>query len=230
VRPRAARLVRLALVLGAGACSSSSQDNGALGGAGFALDCAADGADPDRAELDAWCANPHDASAIPDVATGAPFRFRADASGDPAPEPAVLSLATSSPTGWALTQPGWLGFIVWSGSDVLDFTHVHASPVATLTWETPPPATLDVGAQATLAVVPRDGDGGILAGELPCSFSTTIADVLGVTSGGRIATVVARAAGDATVTATCAGQPLTATFHVADSTSSDAAAGSEGGP
>jgi hypothetical protein len=218
-------LARAGVVLVASACSTPSTGNGALGSAGFSYDCAADSAAPDRPELDAWCASPHDASAIPEVAVGAPFELRVADSGGTTLQPAVPSLATASPGGWTLTQAGWLGFLLWSGSDVLDFTHVHGEAVASLSWQAPPPLTLDAGASTTLSVVPRGADGGVLAGELPCDFASTDPSALAVTDHGRIATLTASASGKATITASCAGQQLVASFVIAG-----AGDGGAGGP
>ncbi|HEX3771846.1 MAG TPA: hypothetical protein VHV30_13310 [Polyangiaceae bacterium] len=234
-RPRTSRatILRgsfLLVALVGGGCATDScgggQDNGALGAAGFSFDCAGDSADPDRPTLDAWCATTQDTSTIPDVVAGAPFQLNVS-TGD-RPQPALASLAASSADGWAIAQPGWLGFLVFSGSDVLDFTHVHAQAVASLVWQAPPASTLVAGTPpATLAVVPQGADGGTLGGELPCTFGASDPAIIGVTSRGRIATVTANGTGDATITAACAGLELAASIHVTGASTSDAEPGDD---
>jgi hypothetical protein len=197
-------------------CTPTPSGNGVLGQAQFAYACDSDGAgDTDRQTLDAWCATMADGT-IPEVAVGAPIRLTVQDEDDPEPRPAVASLAPSSGTGYALAQPGWLGFLAYSGSDVVDFTHVHAQRVAAIAWQEPPPTASDVGdAPFMLSAVPHSADGTTLAGELPCTFTTSNANVLAVTNTGRIGTVTAIAVGDATITASCASQTVTTTLHVA---------------
>jgi hypothetical protein len=156
---------------------------------------------------------------LPDVAVGAPFSLQFSPSTGEAPRPAVPSFAVSSPDGWSVTQPGWLGFLAWSGSDVVDFTHVHAQAIASLRLEpdlTLTPVTTHFAAD--LSVTPLDGDGGVLGGAITCTFTTSDPKVLAVESvSGRVAHVVALTAGQATMAAACMGAATQITVQVSGS-------------
>jgi hypothetical protein len=130
----------------------------------------------------------------------------------------------SSPDGWSVTQAGWLGFLAWSGSDVVDFTHVHAQAIASLRLEPDLTATpVATRFTADLSVTPLEGDGGVLGGAITCTFATSDPKVLAVTSlSGRVAHVVALSAGQATIAAACMGAATQITVQV--SGSADAAA------
>jgi hypothetical protein len=218
------RYARFGLLLGAAACSSGATGtcnpvgaNGSLGRTSFTYTCDENGSNPSSPGLDAWCATSNDRATIPDVAVGAPFRLAVLADSSGGPQPAVAALAQATAQGWSLAQAGWLGFIAWSGPDVIDFTHVRARAVASLAWQSLPPTRIVVISEPTvLAVVPLDDSGATLGGALGCTFSVSDASVLSVTGTGRVASIFGRGDGDATVTASCAGRELQATVHVHD--------------
>jgi hypothetical protein len=203
------------LALAAATASSSCTEgtSGGIGQAHFSYVCPTPGAA--AADPDAWCATSTDSAAIPDVAIGAPFRLAVDVDSSGGPQPAVAGLAQSTAQGWSLPQEGWLGFVAWSGADVIDFTHVRAEPVASLAWQAPVPAAIGVSASPlVLAVVPRDGNGVTLGGAIACTFTASDPTVLGVTGTGRVASVVGVAAGDAFLTAACGGLDAQTSIHV----------------
>jgi hypothetical protein len=164
------------------------------------------------------------------VAVGAPFSLQFSPSTGETPRPAVPSLAIASPDGWSLTQPGWLGFLAWSGSDVVDFTHVHAQAIVSLRLE-PDLTTTPVATRfaADLSVTPLGGDGGVLGGAITCTFTTSDPKVLSVRSlSGRVVHVDALATGQVTIAATCMGAATQITLQVsgaADGTAPEDAAG-----
>ncbi|HEX4445165.1 MAG TPA: hypothetical protein VH044_00455 [Polyangiaceae bacterium] len=223
---RAARTVRLACavvlacgsVAGAASCSitgGGGGDNGGLGKGTFAYVCPPGVAGVPRP--DAHCeANPGGA-VIPDVAIGAPFGLSYDVP-SVALRPAVSALVAPGPGGWALNQSGWVGFVAWSGSDVADYTHVRGRAIAKLVWETDPASlSLDAGdaTPVNVAAIGEADDGTTLGGAIGCTFSTSDEGVLGVTAdGGRTAQIEPLAAGEATLTATCAGVSLAAVLQV----------------
>ena len=231
---------RVAALLAASGCLSSGSGSGgcdpndALGQGSFSYVCPApDPADPSTPTPDALCASDALASlggSLPDVAVGAPFSLQFNGSSGQAPQPAVASLAQSAPGGWSLTQPGWLGFVVWSGSDVIDFTHVHAQAIASVRLEPPLPDTpVAVGFVADLAVTPLGADGGVLGGAIACTFSTSDPSVLSATGRlGRVVTVTALAAGDATVAASCMGAAAQISVQVSGAPGLDADAAAAG--
>jgi hypothetical protein len=234
-RPRSSthRRGRVALLLLASGCLSARTGGGcareeALGQGTFSYACPAPDPEPSTPSADAFCASTGSAASgsIPDVAVGAPFRLQFSPSSGDAPRPAVEGLAVSSPAGWSLTQPGWLGFVAWSGSDVVDFTHVHAQAIASLRLApdlTSTPVT--PGFVADLSVAPLGADGAILGGAIGCTFVSSDRTVLSATSlSGRVARVVALAAGDATVAATCAGAATQITLRVSPSADASAVA------
>jgi hypothetical protein len=236
---------RIAALLAASGCLSSGSGSGgcnpndALGQGSFSYVCPApDPADPSTPNPDALCASGALASlggSLPDVAVGAPFSLQFNGSSGQAPQPAVASLAQSAPEGWSLTQPGWLGFVVWSGSDVVDFTHVHAQAIASVRIEPPLPDTpVAVGFVADLAVTPLGADGSVLGGAVACTFSTSDPSVLSATGrSGRVVTVTALAAGEATVAASCMGAVAQTSVQVSgspdglDANDADADAGAD---
>jgi hypothetical protein len=205
---------------GSGACSPVT--NGGLGQASFTYVCPTGGG-PHAPGPDAWCDSTADRSAIPDVAIGAPFRLAVDRDSTGGPQPAVPGLAQSTPQGWALAQEGWLGFLAWSGPDVIDFTHVRGEPVASLVWddaEDATPTSLAVSSSPVLlSVSPMDANGATLGGALACTFSVSDPSVLAVTGTGRVASVLGLASGDATLTAACGGVEARTSIHVGGSTS-----------
>jgi hypothetical protein len=207
---RAAALLFASGCLSTGSGSGGCDQNDALGQGSFSYACPAPApADPSTPSPDALCASDalvSLAGSLPDVAVGAPFSLQFGASGQ-APQPAVPSLAQSAPGGWSLTQPGWLGFVVWSGSDVVDFTHVHAQAIASVRLGPALPATsVPVGFVTDLAVTPLGADGTVLGGAVSCTFSTSDPTVLSAQSrSGRVVAITALAAGDATVAAVCSG-------------------------
>ena len=214
---------------GSGSCSpvANGVTNGGLGQANFTYVCPTGGG-PLAPGPDAWCDSTADRSAIPDVAVGAPFRLAVDRDSTGGPQPAVPGLAQSTPQGWALAQEGWLGFVAWSGSDVIDFTHVRAEPVASLAWNDATdaaPASLAVSSSPVLlGVSPEDANGATLGGAIACTFSVSDPSVLAVTGTGRVASVLALASGDATLTAACGGVEARTSIHVGGSTSAPEAA------
>jgi hypothetical protein len=136
----------------------------------------------------------------------------------------------SSPDGWSVAQPGWLGFLAWSGSDVVDFTHVHAQAIASLRLEPDLTATpVAIRFAADLAVTPLGDNGGVLGGAITCTFTTSDPKVLAVMSlSGRVAHVVALTPGRATIAAACMGAATQITLQVsgsADGTAPEDAAG-----
>jgi hypothetical protein len=192
--------------VGAGGCAEST----ALGQGTFSYACPPpDQAHPSVPSPDAACApgNVASSGALPEVAVGAPFSLQFASSTTSAPQPAVPSLAQATPQGWSLAQPGWLGFIEWSGADVVDFTHVRAEAIASIRLEPDlTRAPLEVGVGAILAATPLDADGAVLGGAISCTFDTSEASVLSVRDlSGRVVEVTARAVGDATITASCVG-------------------------
>ncbi len=123
-----------------------------------------------------------------------------------------------APLGWSIASPGWLGFVVWSGSDVLDYTHVRARTVASLEWDSSPTAwPLEIGGDpATVATSPLADDRTVLGGAIACDFASSDPSVVSVTSpGGRVARLTAHAPGEATITASCMGAQIEAPVHVA---------------
>jgi hypothetical protein len=114
-------------------------------------------------------------------------------------------LATSSEKGWATTQAGWLGFIAWSGSDVVDFTHVHAEPIASVRLDPAIKTPLVMGSVAHVAATPLDASGTVLGGALPCTFTQSNPAAVLLASSGRVARLVARASGQTTVSVECMG-------------------------
>jgi hypothetical protein len=230
---------RVALLLVACGCLSTGGGGGcganaALGQGTFSYACPGpDPANPSTPNPDAICASTAFATlgSLPDVAVGAPFSLQFSPSSGEAPRPAIASLAVSTPDGWSLTQPGWLGFLAWSGSDVVDFTHVHAQAIASLRLEpdltTTPVAT---GFVADLSVTPLGGDGGVLGGAIACSFTTSDPKVLSVKSlSGRAARVGAVAAGEATIAASCMGAATQITVQVAVPVDGSGAAADDAG-
>jgi hypothetical protein len=215
---------RVALLLVASGCVSTGNGGGCsakdgLGQGTFSYVCPdPDPANPSTPSPDAFCASTGLATlgSLPDVAVGAPFSLQFSPASGEAPRPAVASLAVSSPDGWSLAQAGWLGFLAWSGSDVVDFTHVHAQAIASLRLEpdlTTTPVT--TGFVADLSVTPLGGDGGVLGGAIACTFSTSDPTVLSVKSlSGRVAGIGALAAGEATIAASCVGAATQITLHV----------------
>jgi len=213
---------------GSGSCDPSTiGEAGALGQGRFYYVCGGVDADPSRPDPDAWCDTAGDRTIVPDVAVAAPFRIAIDQDSSGGPQPAVPALAQSTPQGWALVQAGWLGFIAWSGADVIDFFHVRAQPVASLAYQEPGPKAVD-GTPTLLAVVPRDGTGATLGGAIACAFSASDPAVLAVTSAGRVASVVGLATGNVTLTASCAGQQVQTSLHV-DFPTAPLDAGDDGG-
>jgi hypothetical protein len=213
---------------GSGGCSGSH--NGALGQGEFTYVCPSP-SDPSQPSPDANCGvNGSSSSAtVPAVAVGASFQLAFNGASSAAPQPAVPSLAKSSPQGWAIMGPGWLGFIEWSGSDVLDFTHVAAEAIAALQFERAPPVS--VGDHVAVAVDPLDADGSVLGGRIACAFTSSNANVVSVDSTGtRVAAIVARAAGDATIAASCMGAEAQLILHVSASSDAPAEDASAGGP
>jgi hypothetical protein len=204
--------------LGPAACSSTS-GNGDFGKRTFTYVCPAVDAvvNPTVPGPDAYCDAHPDGASIPAVAVGAPFRLSFNAT-SVALQPAVAALAETGPQGWSLGQTGWLGFVAWSGSDVVDYTHVRARAVASIAWETDP-AGLDLapGASAvTVAAIPKADDGSTLGGALACTFSASDLAVVAVTvNGGRTAQIAAVGPGDSALTASCSGVSITASLHVA---------------
>jgi hypothetical protein len=208
---RAAALLFASGCLSTGSGSGGCDQNDALGQGSFSYACPAPApADPSTPSPDALCASDalvSLAGSLPDVAVGAPFSLQFGGASGQAPQPAVPSLAQSAPGGWSLTQPGWLGFVVWSGSDVVDFTHVHAQAIASVRLGPALPATsVPVGFVTDLAVTPLGADGTVLGGAVSCTFSTSDPTVLSAQSrSGRVVAITALAAGDATVAAVCSG-------------------------
>jgi hypothetical protein len=190
--------------------SCGSESGGELGQGTFAYECP--NAEPGGPNPDAYCdANPG-AQAIPDVATGAGFRLSFSQAASV--QPAVSSLASAGPQGWAIQDAGWLGFVAWSGQVAADYTHVHALAVGALAWQSDPAMeALAVGAPVTVAVVPRAEDGSTLGGVLACSFASSDPAVSVASGGGRSARLTATAAGTATITAACAGLSLSASVR-----------------
>jgi hypothetical protein len=216
---------------GSGGCSSPTPLDGALGQGNFTYVCpAGDATDPSLPSADAHCAESSDPT-IPPVAVGAPFQLQVNQGSSGAPQPAVASLAQSTPQGWSITQPGWLGFVAWSGSDVLDFTHVGAEPVAALRFDSrAPTGPVPVGATLTLGVLPIAADGSVLGGVLACTFVASDPGVLAVSStGNRFARVTARAVGAARLTASCLGAQAQIALVVAASDALDGGPGDAAG-
>ena len=219
-----ARLYGPAALLVASGCLGSSggggcdgPHNGALDQGDFTYVCPTP-SDPSLPNPDASCGRQGGSSSttMPTVAVGAPFRLEFNGASGAAPQPAVASLAQSSPEGWALLQPGWLGFIEWSGADVLDFTHVAAAGIAAIQFE--PVAPITVGDDVTVAVDPLDASGSILGGLITCTFTSSDASVLSVSpTGNRVARIAAVMAGDATLSASCMGVESQLALHVSGS-------------
>jgi hypothetical protein len=196
------------------ACGSASS-NGGLGQGHFAYVCPT--AVAGQPNPDAFCEATADVP-IPDVAVGAAFRLSYTSSGTGGPQPAVASLAQSVADGWVLLQPGWLGFVAWSGSDVADFTHVHGQPVASLRWQADPSALpLAVGETTNVAIVPVGADGSTLGGQMGCTFAASDPSVASVVASGRSAVLTAVAPGTATLEASCLGATLSAVVRVTSS-------------
>ena len=158
---------------------------------------------------------------------GAPFRLQFDRASTGGPVPAVSSLAQSTPAGWSLSQPGWLGFIAWSGSDVIDFTHVRADTVAAIELAPDLTTPLTLGSTLTVAARPVGADGIVAGGLIACVFSASDPSVVSVSSssGGRVARIAALAAGEATLSASCMGAQTQVTLHVSAPHGADAGAG-----
>lgn len=213
---------------GSGGCSGGPTPlNGALGQGNFTYVCPpGEATDPPLPSPDAHCAESSDPS-IPPVAVGAPFQLEVNQGMSAAPQPAVASLAQSTPQGWSISQAGWLGFVAWSGSDVLDFTHVAAEPVAALQFDSMAPGgPVPVGGALTLGALPIAADGSVLGGVIACTFAASDASVVSVTgSGNRFARVTALAAGTATVTASCLGAQAQMTLLVGASDALEAGPG-----
>jgi hypothetical protein len=198
---------RRGALLAAFASLSACGQNEGPGKGAFSYVCPApDPADPAAPSLDAAC-GPDGASlaSLPEVAVSAPFSLRYSETTTGPPRPAVASRATSTSQGWSLIQPGWLGFIAWSGSDVVDFTHVHAEAIATLRLEPDLTAPLSMGTAIDVAATPLDAAGAVLGGEIPCTFVSSNPAVLSVAGTGRVARAVAQVTGEATLSAECLG-------------------------
>ena len=229
----------VALLLVGSGCLSTGGGGGCLheeglGQGTFSYACPGpDTVNPATPSPDAFCASTALASlgSIPDVAVGAPFSLQFSPSSGEAPRPAVSSLAVSTPDGWSLTQPGWLGFLAWSGSDVVDFTHVHAQAITSLRIEpdlTTTPVTTAFAAD--LSVTPLGADGGVLGGAIRCTFTTSDPRVLSVKSlSGRVARVEALATGQATIAAACLGAATQITLQVSGSADATAVEDTAGG-
>jgi hypothetical protein len=193
---------------GGGSCGELGS-NGGLGLGYFGYQCPESG-DPDTPNPDAYCATAASTD-VPAVAVGAPFQLTFDQASDGPPQPADPSLATQSTLGWSISEAGWLSFIAWSGSDVVDFTHVRANAIASLRWgEDFDGGALRVGSDAEpIGVIPLDADGGVLGGRIACSFAGSDPTLLSVTStGGRVAEIAGLAPGSAILTASCGGAEL----------------------
>jgi hypothetical protein len=220
---------RIALLLAASGCVFTSlgacqpNTNSALGQGTFVYVCSK--TDPTQPSDDAWC-DSETADAIPDVAVGAPFQIQY---GGGAPQPAVAALAQSTGEGWSLVQTGWLGFIVWSGSDVLDYTHIRGRSVASLRLQ-PDVITIDVGgALGAVAAVPLADDGTTLGGAISCTFASSDVDSIAVSSQGRTARLTALAPGrDVVLTASCMGQQAQCQVHTSTAGASADASGEAG--
>jgi hypothetical protein len=235
----ARRRGRAALLLVASACYSSGGSgscdplaNGALNQGRFGFACSS--SDPSQPNPDAYCATVTGFAGVSDVAVGAPFRLQFDQENTPGPQPAVPALANAGPMGWSIASPGWLGFVIWSGSDVLDYTHVRARTVASLEWDSSPttwPLAIG-GGPATVALSPLADDRTVLGGAIACNFASSDPSVASVTSpGGRVARLTANAPGEATLTASCMGAQIQAPLHVSGpgTTLEDATDDSEAG-
>jgi hypothetical protein len=236
---------RIALLLLASGCLSSSSGSGgctgnaALGQGTFSYACpSADPAGPTVPNADAFCASGTDAGnlPLPDVAVGAPFSLRFDQVTGDGPQPAVASLAQSTPQGWSLTQPGWLGFIEWSGADVVDFTHIHAQAIASIRLEPDlTAAPLPIGSIASMAATPLGAGGVVLGGQITCTFTSSAPEVLSARSeSGRVARLAALAVGAVTLTASCVAVQTQVTLQVTAElgpigTGSDAGAAADAG-
>jgi hypothetical protein len=234
-RSWAHRRGRLALLLFASGCLSSSGgssgcgDDAALGQGTFAYACPADPADRAVPNADAFCASAADAGTppLPDIAVGAPFSLRFDQGSGAGPQPAVASLAQSTPQGWSLTQSGWLGFVEWSGGDVVDFTHVHGQAIASIRLEPDlTAAPLPIGTRIRVAATPLGADGAVLGGQISCTFTASDPEVLAAQSeSGRVAELTALEVGDATLTAACTGAQAQVTLQVTERGDAGAGAG-----
>jgi hypothetical protein len=215
-RARAVQSLVASACLWTGAPLGCGQNNG-LGKGAFSYVCPApDPADPSAPSPDAVC-DPDGASLanLPEVAVASPFSLRYSQSTSGAPRPAVASLAVSTSQGWSLMQPGWLGFIAWSGSDVADFTHVHAESIASARLDPAPTTPLSVGAMLRVTATPLDAAGTVLGGVVPCTFASSNPGVLSLAGAGRVAQVIAAATGETTLSAECLGARAQVTIQVA---------------
>jgi hypothetical protein len=184
---------------------------------------APDSANPLAPSPDAQCgAGATGEGSLPDVAVGASFSLQFNQTATGSPRPAVASLAQSTPEGWSLTQPGWLGFVAWSGSDVVDFTHIRGQAIASLRLEPDLTTPLPVGFLSDVAATPFGADETILGGAIACTFTSSDPGVVSLRGqSGRVAHIAALAAGDATLTASCMGAQTAVTLHVAPSPDAD---------
>jgi hypothetical protein len=210
-------------------------------GGGFVYVCDA-GADGGAANTnDPACADPTSflettsLGALPQVAAGEPFQIEyttgeSDGSVATLPaEPAVVTLAEQTATGWVLSQPGYLGFLARQGSDVLAFTHVYARRAVAVDLVSTSAGTVQyfsgdgsavafeatTGTPASLLAVPTAADGTPLAGGFGCTFASSDATLLALTAVTPIrASVLPLAPGSATLTATCGAMSASVRFAI----------------
>jgi len=160
--------------------------------------------------------------ALPTVAVGAPFELGyaspEDASGAVlTPQPAAGAFVRSTPQGFS-AELASTGFVVWQGSEVLDFTNVTARPLALLGFLDPSAVPMAMaqdagpvryqataGVPATLIVLPEASDGTTLAGSMECAFASSDPERLWIAGQGIVAHLAPLADGTVTVTATCMG-------------------------
>jgi hypothetical protein len=191
------------------------------------------------------------------VAVGAPFRLvettqtilDEDAGTEVVALPVVPSVATSTPRGWVMNEPGPLGFIVSSDAGVIDATNVLAMPIASLRWlrevgagpldglgtdasADDASSTIAIDASAgdeiALLLIPQGADGLGLAGSIGCTFASSDPARLTVRATGHGAVADALGVGTVSLTATCAGVTGQATITIADGDAGDDASDGDG--
>ena len=147
-------------------------------------------------------------------------------------QPVVPSIATSTPRGWVMPRPGFLGFTASNDAGVVDSTNVVATPVASLKWlwQTPGGSIEGIGIEASpgpligaaagdeveILVLPEGEDGaGAVAGSIECSFASSDPSRLVIQGDGLAAVASALGAGQVSVTAACSGVTGQATVAIA---------------
>lgn len=174
------------------------------------------------------------------VAVGAPFGLQlrelgaeGGTTGTLIAQPAVSTVAEVTSRGWIMPAPGYLDFLASSDAGVVDSAHVVARPLTSLNWLWQDPGgqlqglwSVDasgapvihatVGTELDVVMLPEGPDGtGGLGGSIECTFTVSDPSRLAIQPDGLVGIVSPLAAGEVSVTATCASVTSRATVAIA---------------